>query len=91
MQKLGAPIVEHIVDRVEPASDGFRMFSKGGDVRAKRLCSPRHRQCATRSNGGLNIPVRPQRGQIIVTEKTQPFLRYRRDDPPDRRGRRTAR
>jgi hydrogen cyanide synthase HcnC len=25
---------------------------------------------------GLNVPVRPQRGQIIVTEKTAPFMPY---------------
>lgn len=25
---------------------------------------------------GLDVPVRPQRGQLIVTEKTAPFLRY---------------
>ena len=25
---------------------------------------------------GLDVPVRPQRGQLLVTEKTAPFLRY---------------
>ena len=25
---------------------------------------------------GLNIPIRPQRGQILVTEKTKPLLKY---------------
>jgi glycine/D-amino acid oxidase-like deaminating enzyme len=25
---------------------------------------------------GLDVPVRPQRGQLIVTEKTAPFLHY---------------
>jgi glycine/D-amino acid oxidase-like deaminating enzyme len=25
---------------------------------------------------GLNVPVRPQRGQLIVTERTAPFLHY---------------
>jgi len=25
---------------------------------------------------GLNVPVRPQRGQIMVTEKTAPFMPY---------------
>jgi len=25
---------------------------------------------------GLDVPVRPQRGQLIVTERTAPFLNY---------------
>jgi hydrogen cyanide synthase HcnC len=78
MQKLGATYLSnHIVDRVEPSSDGFRMFTKSGEVRANKVVL-----AAGIGNArlapmvGLNIPVRPQRGQIIVTEKTQPFLRY---------------
>ena len=36
---------------------------------------------------GLHAPVGPTRGQIIVTERTMPFLPHPADhDPPDRRG-----
>jgi len=78
MQMLGVTYLpNHIVDRVEAAGGGFRLFTKTGEVQARKVVL-----AAGIGNArlgpmvGLNVPVRPQRGQLIVTEKTQPFLRY---------------
>ncbi len=60
------------------ASDGFRLTiaGKADIVRARRLVLAAgldNRRLAPLV--GLEAPVRPQRGNIIVTEKTAPFLR----------------
>jgi hydrogen cyanide synthase HcnC len=78
MQQLGvAYLGNHIVDRIDPVAGEFRLASAGGEVRAAKLVL-----AAGIGNArlgpmvGLDVPVRPQRGQIIVTEKTAPFLDY---------------
>jgi glycine/D-amino acid oxidase-like deaminating enzyme len=78
LARLGARYLpNHIVDGIEHRHGGFRLTTRGGEVRAERIVL-----AAGVANGrlaplvGLDAPVRPQRGQIIVTEKTAPFLRH---------------
>ncbi len=66
----GAP-----VEGVEPGAGGFRIRRAGGDWRAGQVVL-----AAGLGNArlapmvGLDAPVRPERGQILITEKVQPFL-----------------
>ncbi len=78
MQAFGASYLpNHIVERIEPAGGGFRLHSAGGEVRAgKVVLAAGIGNARLAPMVGLAIPVRPQRGQVIVTEKTKPFLRY---------------
>lgn len=65
------------VTGVEPVADGFRIAGAAGDVRARKVVL-----AAGLGNAGLapmvglSAPVRPQRGQVMVTEKLAPFLDY---------------
>jgi hydrogen cyanide synthase HcnC len=78
MQQLGATyLADHVVEKIEPRDGGFRLVTRHGEVRAGRVV-------LAAGNGNerlgpmvaLDVPVRPQRGQIIVTEKVAPFLDY---------------
>ena len=78
MQKLGVTYLsDHIVDAVRHDAGEFQLTTKHGEVRAARLVL-----AAGIANArlgpmvGLDVPVRPQRGQLIVTEKTAPFLHF---------------
>lgn len=65
------------VSVIVPVADGFRIQSAGGEVRARSVVL-----AAGLGNArlapmvGLDAPVRPQRGQVMVTEKLAPFLHY---------------
>ncbi len=65
------------VQAIEPSADGFRIRHDGGETRAARVVL-----AAGIGNArlapmvGLEAKVRPQRGQILVTERLQPFLRH---------------
>lgn len=78
MQQLGA--VYHPnqgVDAIEYAAGEFRIKSRGAEFRAGKVVL-----AAGLGNArlgpmvGLDVPVRAQRGQLIVTERTAPFLHY---------------
>jgi octopine oxidase subunit B len=78
MERRGATyLANHAVDCIEPQNEGFRIVGHGGVVEARKVVL-----AAGLGNArlgpmvGLDVPVRPQRGQIVVTEKTRPFLRY---------------
>jgi hydrogen cyanide synthase HcnC len=78
MQKLGARyLADHIVGDIRHGGGEFRLATRHAEVRAARLVL-----AAGIANArlgpmvGLDVPVRPQRGQLIVTEKTAPFLDY---------------
>src|SRR5262252_3113248 len=64
------------VERIEPRSGEFGLHG-GVDISAHKIVL-----AAGLGNAplapmvGLNAPVRPQRGQIIVTEKVAPFMDY---------------
>ncbi|MFM0016224.1 FAD-dependent oxidoreductase [Paraburkholderia sediminicola] len=67
----------HAVDRIEPLAQGFAIHAAG-----KRYTCERVVIAAGLANArlapmvGLNVPVRPQRGEIIVLERMKPFLRH---------------
>ena len=78
MQQLGvAYLGNHVVDAIAHGGGEFRLATGSGEVRAAKVVL-----AAGISNArlgpmvGLDVPVRPQRGQLIVTEKTAPFLHY---------------
>lgn len=68
----GAP-----VEAVEPEAGGFRIRRRDGTWRAGKVVL-----CAGLGNArlapmvGLEAPVKPNRGQVLITEKVRPFLRY---------------
>jgi len=74
-QKGVAYLGNHMVEEIAHRGSEFRMVTKGGEVRAGRIVL-----AAGIGNArlapmvGLKAPVRPQRGQIIVTERVLPFL-----------------
>jgi len=78
MQQLGTSYLGlHHVDAIEHAGGEFRLKTPHGEVRAHKLVlAAGIDNVRLGPMVGLDIPVRPQRGQLIVTEKTAPFLHY---------------
>ena len=78
MQRLGATYAsEHLVSRIEHAGHEFRLGTPGGEVRAgKVVLAAGIGNAKLGPMVGLDVPVRPQRGQLIVTERIAPFLHY---------------
>lgn len=65
------------VTAIAPGPDGFRLQTPGGEVRAQKVVLTAGLGNAKLAPMvGLSAPVRPQRGQIVVTERTAPFLGY---------------
>jgi hydrogen cyanide synthase HcnC len=78
MQQLGVTYLpERRVESIVHEGGEFRLETVKGEMRAAKIVL-----AAGIDNGrlgamvGLNVPVRPQRGQIIVTEKVAPFMNY---------------
>ncbi len=78
MQRRGATYFpDRLVERLEPGAGEFRLHTGKGELRAAKVVL-----AAGIANArlgpmvGLEVPVRPQRGQLIVTEKIAPFLHY---------------
>ena len=78
MQALGVDYrSNHAVEAIAHAGGEFRVTTRHGEIRSGKLVL-----AAGIANArlgpmvGLDVPVRPQRGQLIVTEKTAPFLAY---------------
>jgi hydrogen cyanide synthase HcnC len=67
----------HAVDAISPLAGGFAITGAFGELRAGRLVL-----AAGLGNArlapmvGLEAPVKPSKGQIIVTEKAAPFLHH---------------
>lgn len=77
-QRGGAYRPEHPVERLEALpGGGFRIATPHGAFSARRVVL-----AAGNANArlapmlGLRAPVRPQRGQVLVTEKAAPFLTH---------------
>jgi hydrogen cyanide synthase HcnC len=73
----GTYLPSHAVDRIEPRSGDFRLHAASGEIAAGRIVLAAgigNAQLAPMV--GIDAPVRPQRGQIIVTEKVAPFMNY---------------
>jgi glycine/D-amino acid oxidase-like deaminating enzyme len=73
----GSYHANHAVERIEPRGREFRLHTANGEIAAGRIVL-----AAGLGNArlapmvGLTAPVRPQRGQIIVTEKVAPFMNH---------------
>lgn len=78
MQQFGVSYLpEHRVTHLEHKAGGFRLVTEAGEMRAGKVVLAAGIDNARLAPlVGLNVPVRPQRGQLIVTEKTAPFLHY---------------
>lgn len=78
MQQLGTCyLADHRVERIDQTGGEFRMTTASGEVRAQRVVLAAGIDNARLAPMvGLQIPVRAQRGQLIVTEKIAPFLHY---------------
>nr|WP_315974514.1 FAD-dependent oxidoreductase [Microvirga sp. HBU67692] len=68
---------DHVVDVIEPQAGGFLLKGNWGEIRAPKIVL-----AAGLGNArlapmvGLDAPLKPSRGQIVVTEKAAPFLCY---------------
>lgn len=78
MRQLGADYrANHTVDAIDYRDGVFHLRSHAGELRARKIVL-----AAGIGNArlapmvGLKAPVRPQRGQIVATERLEPFLRY---------------
>ncbi|WP_372395703.1 FAD-dependent oxidoreductase [Azospirillum sp. HJ39] len=72
-----AYLPNHRVERIDHRDGGFRMATAGGEIRAgKVVLAAGHDSLRLAPMVGLSAPVRPQRGHVIVTEKTAPFLHH---------------
>ena len=78
MQQLGVTYLPlRGVDRIAYAAGEFRLDTRQGAITSgKVLLAAGVANARLGLMVGLDVPVRPQRGQLIVTEKTAPFLRY---------------
>jgi len=76
MQQLGATyLADHPVEKIEPRHSGFILTTRHGAVSAgKVVLAAGNGNARLGPMVGLDVPVRPQRGHIIVTEKAAPFL-----------------
>lgn len=64
------------IDRIEPQAAGFHIIGTDNHFAQKVVL------CAGLGNAklapmvGLNAPVKPNRGQVLVTERMRPFMQY---------------
>jgi glycine/D-amino acid oxidase-like deaminating enzyme len=67
----------HRVTAMERTAGEFRLTTEGGEIRAaKVVIAAGNASMRLGAMVGLNAPMKPNRGQIIVTERVQPFLRH---------------
>ena len=68
---------DHAVSDIAHEQGGFRLTTAGGEVRAaKVVLAAGNANMDLAPLVGLQAPMRPNRGQIVVTERAAPFLRY---------------
>lgn len=68
---------EHRVEQIDYTGSEFRLRHNRGELHAERLVLAAGNGNANLAPMvGLRAPVRPQRGQIVVTERVRPFLQY---------------
>ena len=67
----------HAVTAIDKRDGGFRLTTSGGEVRAaKVVLAAGNANMKLAPIVGLHAPMLPERGQIVVTERVQPFLRH---------------
>jgi glycine/D-amino acid oxidase-like deaminating enzyme len=78
LKRRGATYLpNHRVDRIEPRSGAFRIVTEAGEAdAAKVVLAAGNGNARLSAMVGLRVLVRPQRGQIVVTERVRPFLSY---------------
>ena len=77
LRRGGAYLPNHGVSRIESVSGGFRLETAGGDIHAGSVVLAAGLGNAVLAPMvGLSAPVRPLKGEIVVTERTAPFLRH---------------
>lgn len=78
MQQLGTTYLsDHRTERIDHAANEFRLTTRHGEIRAgKVVLAAGIDNVRLAPMVGLNVPVRPQRGQLLVTERTARFLHY---------------
>jgi hydrogen cyanide synthase HcnC len=65
------------VSSVIPHAGGFRIVGAQGEWRsAKVVLAAGHNNARLAPMVGLKAPIRPQRGEIMITEKVRPFLNF---------------
>ena len=70
---------DHRVERILPQGpgQGFRVVTQRGDfVAGKVILAAGNGSAALGADVGLDIPVGPERGHIIVTERTRPLFNH---------------
>ncbi|TCZ51922.1 NAD(P)/FAD-dependent oxidoreductase [Roseicella aquatilis] len=73
----GTTLPNRPAETIAPREGGFRITTPLGEVAAGRIVlAAGNGNARLAPMVGLEAPVRPQRGQVIVTEKTAPFLHY---------------
>ncbi len=73
----GTYLSDRAVQTIEPSGSEFRLHTAHGQIAAAKVVLAAGLDNARLAPMvGLDAPVRPQRGQIIVTEKVAPFLPY---------------
>jgi glycine/D-amino acid oxidase-like deaminating enzyme len=78
LKQAGAAYLPHAgVRSIEPLADGFRLETEAGEHRAaKVVLAAGIANARLAPMVGLEARVRPQRGQVIVTERLARFLDY---------------
>jgi glycine/D-amino acid oxidase-like deaminating enzyme len=78
MQQLGVQYLpDHRVESLAKSGGEFRIATRGGELRAAKVVIAAGLDGARLGPMvGLDVRVRPQRGHLLVTERTGPFLHY---------------
>lgn len=78
LRNLGASYLSnHNVKSIEQRAGEFRLRTESDEVRASKIIlAAGHGNTKLGPAVGLSVPIRPTRGNIIVTEKTIPFLKH---------------
>jgi len=72
-----AYLPSHRVEDVTQAGGEFRLTTTGGEVRAAKVAlAAGNANMRLAPMVGLEAPMKPERGQIVVTERLQPFLHH---------------
>ena len=72
-----AYLPRHTVTAIDKHEGVFRIITSGGEVRsAKVVLAAGNANMKLAPMVGLHAPMLPERGQVVVTERLQPFLRH---------------
>jgi glycine/D-amino acid oxidase-like deaminating enzyme len=76
VQTLGGEVISGArVTAIQPGADGFRVDTKAGTFTAPKIVLAAGLGTVELARQlGLDVPVHPERGQILVTERCDPFL-----------------